>query len=58
MKYIQSNIPGLKTSDTVMIKDNDADTRLRFKCFFFLRVNIDLAQACIYQCCLYICYVI
>ena len=57
MKYIQSNIPGLKTSDTVMIKDNDADTRLRFK-FFFLHVNIDLARACIYQCCLYICYVI
>ena len=58
MKYIQSNIPGLKTSDTVMIKDNDADTRLRFKSFFSLRVNIDLARACIYQCCLYICYVI
>ena len=56
MKYIQSNILGLKTSDTVMIKDNDADTRLRFK-FFFLRVNNYLARACIYQCCLYICYV-
>ena len=30
MKYKQSSIPELKTSDTVMTKDNDADTRLGF----------------------------
>ena len=30
MKHKQSSIPELKTSDTVMIKDNDADTRLGF----------------------------
>ena len=42
MKYKQSSIPELKTSDTVMIKDNDADTRLGFN------FGIDLVRACIY----------
>ena len=34
----------LKTSDTVMIKDNDADTRLGFN----FRVDNHLIRACIY----------
>ena len=34
----------LKTSDTVMIKDNDADGRLGFN----VRVGNHLARACIY----------
>ena len=54
MKYKQSSIPELKTSDTVMIKDNDADTRLGFN----FRIDNHSVRACnIYQCCMYICYV-
>ena len=44
MKYKQSSIPELKTSDTVMIKDNDADTRLGFN----FRIDNHLVRTCIY----------
>ena len=44
MKYKQSSIPKLKTSDTVMIKDNDADARLEFN----VCIGNHLARACIY----------
>ena len=46
MKYRQSSETGTQTSDTVMIKDNDADTRLGFN----VRVGNHLARACIYLC--------
>ena len=44
MKYKQSSIPELKTSDTVLIKDNDVDTRLGFN----FRIDNHSVRACMY----------